>query len=88
MVPPVKKYAPAHSYSSTPKVKLVEGFGKGLMSDMKRKAPFLVSDITDGFSIKVGKPERSRLRYSSQACFDRSSRDPSPPLPSPHMRRM
>eukprot|EP00903_Cladosiphon_okamuranus_P012263 g11501.t1 len=53
VVPPVKKYAPAHSYSSTPKVKLVEGFGKGLLSDIKRKAPFLVSDVTDGFSIKV-----------------------------------
>lgn len=53
VVPPVKKYAPAHSYSSTPKVKLVEGFGKGLMSDIKRKAPFLVSDFTDGLSIKV-----------------------------------
>lgn len=49
----MKKYAPAHSYSSTPKVKLVEGFGKGLMSDIKQKAPFLVSDVTDGVSIKV-----------------------------------
>lgn len=49
----MKKYAPAHSYSSTPKVKLVEGFGKGLMSDIKRKAPFLLSDFTDGLSIKV-----------------------------------
>lgn len=60
VVPPEKKYAPAHSYaSSTPSVKLVEGFGKGLMSDIKRKAPFLASDITDGFSIKVRKQENS-----------------------------
>ena len=49
----MKKYASAQSY--IPKVKLVEGFGKGLMEDIKRKAPFLASDITDGFSIKVRK---------------------------------
>jgi len=59
VVPPVKKYSPAGSYASIPKVKLVEGFGKGLMEDIKRKAPFLASDITDGFSIKVCKHHRS-----------------------------
>lgn len=36
-----------------PQVKLVEGFGKGLLADIKGKTPFLKSDITDGFSIKV-----------------------------------
>lgn len=67
----MKKYAPAHSYSSTPKVKLVEGFGKGLMSDIKRKAPFLASDISDGFSIKVRinrRKTRFVLRYIALRC--------------------
>lgn len=34
-------------------LKLVEGFGRGLMADIKGKSKFLKSDITDGFSIKV-----------------------------------
>lgn len=51
--PETKPYVPVQSYASDQKPKLVEGFGKGLMSDIKEKAPFLVSDIKDGFSIKV-----------------------------------
>lgn len=55
MPPPAPKtYAPMQSYASDQKPKIVESFGKGLMADIKGKAPFLVSDITDGFSIKVG----------------------------------
>lgn len=34
-------------------LKLVEGFGRGLLSDLKGKSKFLKSDFTDGFSIKV-----------------------------------
>ncbi|CAM9265250.1 unnamed protein product [Scytosiphon promiscuus] len=41
-----------HSFVK-PKPKLVEGFGKGLVSDVKAKVPYLVSDITDGASVKV-----------------------------------
>lgn len=51
--PAAKPYVPVQSYASELKPKLVEGFGKGLMEDIKGKAPFLVSDIKDGFSIKV-----------------------------------
>lgn len=34
-------------------LKLVEGFGRGLMADIKGKSKFLKSDVTDGISIKV-----------------------------------
>ncbi|CBJ30043.1 boron transporter 1 [Ectocarpus siliculosus] len=55
-VPPAQPRTPTpsvQSYINKPKIKLVEGFGKGLLADIKGKAPFLKSDITDGFSIKV-----------------------------------
>lgn len=39
--------------SASSDLQLVEGFGRGLASDIKGKAKFLKSDITDGFSIKV-----------------------------------
>lgn len=55
-VPPAQPRTPTpsvQSYMTKPKIKLVEGFGKGLLADIKGKAPFLKSDITDGFSIKV-----------------------------------
>lgn len=32
---------------------LVEGFGRGVMADVKEKAKFYKSDFTDGVSIKV-----------------------------------
>lgn len=66
----MKKYSPAQSYASIPKVKLVEGFGKGLMEDIKRKTPFLVSDVTDGFSIKVRKVVRSASSKPLQYRFE------------------
>ncbi|CAM9300496.1 unnamed protein product [Ectocarpus fasciculatus] len=54
--PPAQPRTPTpsvQSYMTKPRVKLVEGFGKGLLADIKGKTPFLKSDITDGFSIKV-----------------------------------
>lgn len=44
---------PAVASSTSSDLKLVEGFGKGLLSDVKGKAKFLKSDVTDGLSIKV-----------------------------------
>lgn len=57
--PPQPKPQPqvplVHSFVK-PKPKLVEGFGKGLVADVKSKVPHLVSDFTDGASVKVRKP--------------------------------
>lgn len=39
--------------SKKDELKLVEGFGKGIASDLKSKAPYYISDIKDGLSIKV-----------------------------------
>lgn len=36
-------------------LRLVEGFGKGIAADVKEKSKYYVSDITDGFSIKVSR---------------------------------
>lgn len=44
---------PAVSSATSSDLKLVEGFGKGLLSDVKGKAKFLKSDVTDGLSLKV-----------------------------------
>ena len=41
-----------HVLQSTSNVKVFEPFGKGLIKDVKEKAPFYASDFKDGFSIK------------------------------------
>lgn len=51
-------------------LKLVEGFGRGLMADIKGKSKFLKSDISDGFSIKV----RSLAAASACAWLNRALR--------------
>jgi len=39
--------------STKEEIKIVESFGKGLSSDIKRKLPFYVSEFKDGFNIKT-----------------------------------
>lgn len=45
--------AAAGGTTAQSELKLAEGFGRGLASDVKDKSKFYLSDLKDGFSIKV-----------------------------------